>query len=106
MTSKLIGLDFEIQFRPGLENKAAHALSWQIMYKAISIVQASMWDMIDSEVQADESLVHIIRSLEQGKGDFSVFLCTRADHSTRTVWHCIEPHLRFLFCWMNVTTQL
>ena len=72
-TSKLIGFNFEIQYRPGLENKTANALSRQMMYKAISVVQTSMWDTIDSEVQADASLLQVIHSLQKGKGDFPGF---------------------------------
>ena len=44
-----------------------------MMYKAISVAQASMWDTIDSEVQADASLLEVIHGLQQGKGDFLGF---------------------------------
>ena len=72
-TCKLIGFDFKIQYRPGLENKAVDALSRQMMYKAISIAQASMWDTIDFEVQADTTLMQVVQGLQQGTGSFPRF---------------------------------
>ena len=37
--TKLIGYDFDIQYRPGKENIVAHALSKQFSFSAISLVQ-------------------------------------------------------------------
>ena len=59
-TCKLVGFDFEIRYKPGLENKAVDALSRQMMYKAISVAQASRWDTIDSKVQADATLRKVV----------------------------------------------
>ena len=72
-TSKLMGMDFEIQFRPGLENKAADALSRQMMYQAISVVRSSIWDTIDAETAADPQLKQIILALQQGSEAFPGF---------------------------------
>ena len=51
-----MGMDFEIQFRPSLENKATDALSRQMMYQAISVVHSSIWDTIVAEIAADSQL--------------------------------------------------
>ena len=62
-TSKLLGMDFEIRYWPGLENKAADALSRQMMYQAISVVQASLWETIAAEIEEDSQLQQIIKAL-------------------------------------------
>ena len=63
-------MDFEIQYRPGLENKAADALSWQMMYQAISVVQANLWATIAAEIEEDSHLQQIIKALQQGSEDY------------------------------------
>ena len=60
-----IGVDFEIQFKPGLENKATYALSRKIMFVALSVVQTTFWEQLDKEVQEDSKLVSIIQGMLQ-----------------------------------------
>ena len=69
-TSKLIGLDFEIRFRPGLENKVADALSRHMMYSTVSVVHSDLWETIAAEINEDTALQQIIKGLLQGSGDF------------------------------------
>ena len=59
-TAKLMGLDFEIRYRPGFENRAADALSRQMMYGAISALHPNIWQQIDEEVQQDPHLSKIV----------------------------------------------
>ena len=69
-TSKLIGLDFEIRFRPRLENKVADALSRHMMYSTVSVVHSDLWETIAAEINEDTALQQIIKGLLQGSGDF------------------------------------
>lgn len=44
-----------------------------MMYKAISVVQANMWKTIDSEVQADLSMLQVVHGLQKRSGAFLGF---------------------------------
>ena len=66
-------MDFEIWYRPGLENKAADALPRQMMYQAILVVQASLWETIAAEIEEDSQLQHIIKALQQGLATYSSY---------------------------------
>ncbi|XP_072059673.1 uncharacterized protein [Arachis hypogaea] len=72
-TIKLLGLDFEIRYRPGLENKAADALSRQMMARAISVVHMNLWETVEEEVAHDQELQKIVVALQQGLDDYPVY---------------------------------
>ena len=65
-TSKLLGLDFEIHYRLGFDNKAANDLSRKMSYSAISMAQTSIWDIIEAKVLLDEQLQTFIKGLIRG----------------------------------------
>ena len=66
--TKLMGFNFEIQYRPGLENRAADALS-RIPRKAelhaISIPSWVDWAQLRSDISKDPQLQQILHSLSQ-----------------------------------------
>lgn len=68
--SKLLGYDFEIQYRPGLENKAIDALSRreeEPQLVALSVPLVMDWDALLREIEADEGLVKIRTALLRGE---------------------------------------
>ena len=62
-TSKLIGFDFEIKYKPGCENRVADALSRKMIFAAISLVHFSDLDDWWEEIQADDKLRTVTQDL-------------------------------------------
>lgn len=68
--SKLLGYDFEIQYKPGLENKAVDALSRMPPGPYLTVMTAPTLldvDLIKSEVQNDPGLAKILDDLVQDR---------------------------------------
>lgn len=64
--TKLLGFDFEIQYKPGLENKAADALSRKNMVAelfAVSVPTAIQLENIGEAVDKDEELQKLVQEL-------------------------------------------
>ena len=71
--TKLLGLDYEIQYKKGVENFVADALSWvnnneesteeEAQLQAISIVQPTWHKELINSYQSDPELQHIISQL-------------------------------------------
>ncbi|KAA8544712.1 hypothetical protein F0562_019441 [Nyssa sinensis] len=58
--AKLLGYDYEIQYRPGRENSAADALSWKAdspILHHLSCPQVALWDDIKKAMQTDNVLL-------------------------------------------------
>ena len=60
-STKLMGLDFEIHYRPGRENNAVDALSRQMTFAALSMVY--VWEQVDEEVHRDPYLSQLLADL-------------------------------------------
>lgn len=61
--SKLLGFNFEIKYKPGIENKAADALSQKLQFSALSTVQFFEWDDLEEEISKDEKLRRVVQEL-------------------------------------------
>ncbi|KFK22601.1 hypothetical protein AALP_AAs54367U000800 [Arabis alpina] len=69
--SKILGFDFEIQYKPGLENKAAYALSRVETHQllALSMPVAIQMSEFESEVDQDEDLSKLKKAVLANLGD-------------------------------------
>lgn len=68
--TKLLGFDFTIQYRPGLDNKAADALSQKectLELAAVTGPMAIQLEEISEEVDKDAGLQTLIRELQQNR---------------------------------------
>lgn len=69
--SKLMGFDYEIQYKSGKENIAADALSRvqgsEILLMALSVVDSNLSTMILASYQLDDNLKSVIQSLIEGQ---------------------------------------
>lgn len=78
--TKLLGFDFEIQYRPGLENKAADALSRRVgvlELMALSVPKAIQLEDITSEVDRDQRLSEIREEVLNGSTEHSDYTVTQ-----------------------------
>ncbi|PKU84570.1 hypothetical protein MA16_Dca017957 [Dendrobium catenatum] len=69
--SKLLGYDFEIQYRPGVENKVVDALSRymeELQTVALSVPLMLDWEAIREESARDESMGKIMAELLKQPG--------------------------------------
>lgn len=108
--SKLLGFDYEIQYKQGKENLAADALSRvtnvEVLYLAISVVSSDMEVLINMSYQQDPFLLDILTKLKDNQGQWGKYslvgnlikrnnkLVVGADFQLRTKslnWHHNAP---------------
>lgn len=68
--TKLLGFDFEIQFKPGASNRVADALSrknvGEVVLNALVATAVVSWEKLENELQGDSDIQHIKREIETG----------------------------------------
>ena len=60
-------LSFEIKYRPGKKNQAADALSRKVIALAISLVESTLPEEVQREIQGDEFFGPFIREIQEQK---------------------------------------
>ena len=94
--TKLLGYDFDIQYRPGLENKAADAesrLHGEPTLAAISVPHLISIPDLQNHVANDPTLAGIMKDLSRGKSS-GVSRCFKAVSSLKGGWfYRLHHHL-------------
>lgn len=72
-TFKLLGFDFEVQYKPKVSNKAADALFRQMMYASLSGINLAEWEVWERQIAADEKLVQLLQQVILEPLDFPKF---------------------------------
>ncbi|CAH9084460.1 unnamed protein product [Cuscuta epithymum] len=62
-TSKLLGYNFTIKYKPGVENKAADALSRKYALQSLSVVSCQEWEGLEEELNKDPKCQEIIQQV-------------------------------------------
>jgi len=75
--SKLLGFDFEIQYKPRTKNRVVDAFSRRMLYSAISTVKFFEWEELEVEVERDEKLGKLIQDLLMKRGEHSRYTLKR-----------------------------
>lgn len=69
--TKLLGFDFEIQFKPGASNKVADALSrktaGEVVLNAMISTPVVSWELLEAEIKEDTNIQRIRTELETGE---------------------------------------
>ncbi|RDX87042.1 Retrovirus-related Pol polyprotein from transposon 17.6, partial [Mucuna pruriens] len=98
--SKLLGYDFEIQYKPGRENSVADVLSRSVTYAAISFLKFTDGEQWVEEVQKDAALQKVTQDLISNPNSHEYYYQLRGDKGDIQVF--IKPinlHLAGVVYW-------
>ena len=102
-STKLVGLDFEIHYQPGRENKALDSLSRQMTFCALSLVYSSLWEQVDEEIQQDPYLSQLLSDPLQDPHSHPRYSVAKG-HLYLMARLCFQRHpVLFLFCLLSST---